>query len=204
MAKRFFPLVWAVLVTCTLLLSGCSDFEEMKSKRLLTQAEALLQQGNESQAEQALADLVARYPATQAGATASQHLSRIQEQRKVREREVFAKVLDSYQQVLNGYRALYAEYPRSLSVLNESGYFFDSAYLEEVTPERYQTYLWLKSDGSGYRLWCVAQDLERGYVVDSQSRNLVPFNRDEVLGTIKMRFQAGAWDGKLVAMRAHN
>ena len=204
MKKRFFQSVWVVMVACTLLLSGCSDFDEMKSKRLLTQAEDLMQQGNELQAEQAFADLLAQYPGTQSGAVASKYLSRIQKQRELRERQAFAKVLDSYQQVLNGYHALYAEYPRSLSALNESGYFFDSAYLEELTPENYQVYLWLKSDGSSYRLWCVALGLERGYVVDSQSRNLVPFSRDEILGNIKTRFQAGAWNGKLVALQAHD
>ena len=149
MLKRVFQPILVALVACTLMLSGCGDSDETKSKLLLGQAETLMQQNNQLQAEQVLIDLVAKYPGTQSGAVASKHLDRIQTQRELREREGFAKVLDSYQQVLNGYHALYAEYPRSVSVLDQSEYFFDSAYLEGITPDGYQVYLWLKGDGSG-------------------------------------------------------
>jgi hypothetical protein len=203
MKKSFFKLLFATLAVC-LLLSGCSDFDEMKSQRLLIQAEVLIQQGSELQAEQALADLVAKYPETQSGIVASKRLMLIQKQRERREREAFAKVLDSYRQVLNGYQALYAEYPRSIADLDQSDYFFDSAYLEEITPDSYQAYLWLKSDGSGYRIWCVTPELERGYAVEASSRSLVPFERDALVKKIKARFQAMAWDGKLVALLEDN
>lgn len=203
MKKSFFQLLLSIFAVC-LLLIGCSDFDEMKSQRLLIQAEVLIQQGSELKAEQALADLVARYPETQSGIVASKRLLQIQKQRELKERVAFAKVLDSYRQVLNGYQALYAEYPRSVSALDQSDYFFDSAYLEEITPENYQAYLWLKSDGSGYRVWCVTQDLERGYAVEASSRRLVPFERDGVVKKIKTRFQAIAWDGKLVALQEQN
>ena len=145
MLKRVFQPILVALVACTLMLSGCGDSDETKSKNLLGQAETLIEKGNESQAEQVLIDLVAKYPGTQSGAVASKHLDRIQVQRDLRERERFAKVLDSYQKVLNGYQALYAEYPRSVSALDQSEYFFDSAYLEGITPDGYQVYLWLKS-----------------------------------------------------------
>jgi len=202
--KRVFQSISVVLVMFALLLSGCSDFDEMKSKRLLGQAETLMQQGNELQAEQVLADLLARYPGTQSGAVASKHLDRIQTQRELREREGFAKVLDSYQQVLNGYHALYAEYPRSVSALDQSEYFFDSAYLEGITPDGYQVYLWLKGDGSGYQLWCVNQKQDRGYTIEALSYKLVSFKRDEILETLKTRFQTTTWNGKLVALQGQD
>ena len=152
-----------------LLLVGCSDFDEMKSQRSLLQADALMQQGNELLAERALADLVAKYPETQSGLVASKRLLQIQKQRELVELKAFTRILGSYRQVLNGYHALYAEYPSSISALDQSGYFFDSAYLEEITPENYQIYLWLKSDGTDYRIWCVAQEKERGYAVEALS-----------------------------------
>ncbi len=201
MRKRFFQSVWVIFVACTLLLSGCGDSDETKSQRLLMQAETLMQQGSEEKAEQVLADIVARYPATQSGATANKRLLQIRKQRELEDRASFVKILDSYQQVLKGYHALYAEYPQSISVLDQSDYFFDSAYLQEITPENYQAYLWLKKDGSGYRVWCANQEDERGYVVDSESRKLVPFDRDETLGKIKARFQASAWDDRLVILQ---
>ena len=200
MRKRVFQFMSVVCVVFALLLSGCSDFDEMKSKRLLINAETLIKQGNELQAEQVLADLITRYPGTQSGAIAGKHLDRIQKQRELREREAFAKVLDSYQQVLNGYHALYAEYPRSVSALDQSDYFFDSAYLEGITPDGYQVYLWLKDDGSAYRVWCVSQEKERGYAVETQNRTLVPFQRDETLKKLKARFRAINWDGKLIVL----
>lgn len=202
MRKWVFQPISVVLVVFVLLLSGCSDFDEMKSKRLLSQAETMMQQGNQLQSEQILADLVARYPGTQSGAVAVKQLDRIQERRELREREEFAKVLDSYQQVLNGYHTLYAGYPRSISALDQSDYFFDSAYLEGITPDGYQVYLLLKGDGSGYRLWCVSQAKARGYAVETLSRKLVPFKRDELLKKLKARFRAMTWNGKLVALEA--
>ena len=201
MRNRFFQSTLVVFVLCTLVLSGCSDFDEMKSRRLLIQAEGLMQQGHELQAEQALADLVARYPRTQSGEIANKRLSHIQKQRVLREREAFTKVLDSFQQVLNGYYALYAEYPRSTADLDQSGYFFDSAYLEEITPDNFQAYLWLEEGGSSYRVWCVTQELERGYAVESRRRELVPFNRDATLKKIKERFQASDWNRRLVILQ---
>ena len=186
------------------MLSGCGDSDETKSKLLLSQVETLMQQDNELQAEKILVDLVARYPGTQSGTIAVKHLDRLQVQRDLRERERFAKVLDSYRKILNGYHALYAEYPRSVSALDQSGYFFDSAYLEEITPDGYQIYLWLKSDGSGYRLWCVNQEQDHGYAVEALNRSLVPFKRDEILKTLKARFQTTTWNGKLVALQVQN
>ncbi|RLB66424.1 MAG: hypothetical protein DRH08_06250, partial [Deltaproteobacteria bacterium] len=79
-------------------------------------------------------------------------------------------------------------------------YFFDSAYLEGITPDDYQVYLWLKDDGSAYRVWCVSQEKERGYAVETQNRTLVPFQRDETLKKLKARFRAINWDGKLIVL----
>ena len=204
MRKRFCQFVRIGFVICALLASGCSDFDEMKSQRAYIQAEALLQQGKELQAEQALADLVARYPETRSGTKAGKRLFQIQRQRELRERVAFAKILDSYQQVFNGYQSLYAGYPRSLAELDQSDYFFDSAYLEELIPEGYQVYLWLQSDGSGYLAWCVTPHKEGGYALESQNRQLVAFKRDEILEKLKARFQFSTSNGKLIALQTQN
>lgn len=204
MKNRFSQVIVVIVAVIALSLAGCGDSDETKGERLLGQAEALMQQKNELQAEQVLNDLIAKYPETQSGDVASKRLLQIQKQRELRNREVFAKTLDSYRQILDGYQALYAEYPRSISALDQSDYFFDSTYLEEIIPENYQIYLWLKSDGSGYRVWCFTQEFERGYAVEALSRRLVSFERDDLVKKIKTRFQAIAWDGKLVALQEQN
>jgi len=198
---RFFLPILSVLVVSMLLLAGCSDFDEMKSQRQLMQAETLMQQGQEDEAVQVLTNLLARYSSTQASDVARRHLLRIKKQRERREMMAFAKVLDSYQQVLNGYKSLYAEYPHSVDVLDESGYFFDSLYLADVTPEGYRVYLWLKDDGSGFKAWSTFEGKERGYVVSSESRVLTPFDRDVTLDGLKARFSAASWDSRLVILQ---
>jgi hypothetical protein len=186
----------------TLLLGGCGDSDETKAKHLLTQAETLMQQNNQLQSEQILNDLVATYPKTPPGQTARMHLQRIQKERELQEsRGVLVKILASYQQVIDGYYALYAEYPRSFAALDQSDYFFDSTYLEEVTPDGYKVYLWLNSDGSSYRVWCVAQKPGFGLAVETQNRKPIPFAHDDTLEKIKASFQAVAWDDKLVALQ---
>ena len=202
MRERFFQFTLVVFTAFALLLSGCSDFDEMKSSKLLSQAETLMEQGDELQAEQVLADLVAKYPETQAGEKAGKQLFKIQKQRELRERAEFTKVLESYQQVLDGYRVLYAAYPSSVPELDKSDYFFDSTYLESITPVGYQVYLWLKADGSGYRAWCVSEGKSLGYAVEALSRRLVSFDRDEILNKINSRFQTIVWNSKLVVLQA--
>lgn len=204
MSKQVFQSILVAFVAFTLMLSGCSDFDEMKSDRLLLQAETLMEQGNELQAEEVLADLIARYPGTQSGEKAGKQLFQIQQRRELRERAEFTKILDSYRQVLDGYHALYAEYPHSVSALDQSEYFFDSAYLEEIIPDGYKVYLWLKSDGSGYRVWCVAEEKERGYAVENLRRKLVPFERYEIQEEIKARFQTIDGTGKMIALQVQN
>ena len=189
-----------VVLASALVLGGCSDFDEMKGQRLFIAAEALLEKGEEAAAETAFAELMAQYPATQAASKGRKQLRYIQFVREKRERMEFSKVLDSFGQVLNGYRSVYAEYPRSIAVLDESGYFFDSSYLTEITPENYQVYLFLKGDGSGYRIWCVRDNSERGFVLDATEQRLVPFEKSKVVETLKARFRAVAWDEKVVAL----
>lgn len=200
MQKLFFHSICLVMVL-SLLLAGCSDFDEMKSKRQLSKVESLLQEGKEAQAEEAINVLIARYPGTQSADDARRHLHRLRVQRDLRERQVFGKILDSYQQVLNGYRALYDKFPPSLAALDASGYFFDSAYLEEITPDGYRVYLFLQEDGSGYRAWCVAKEGAKGYAIDAQARSITPFAREDILKKIKARFQEIDWTGKLVALQ---
>jgi hypothetical protein len=200
MQKVTYRLISVVLLALALVFGGCSDFDEMKAQRLFNQAETLFEKGDETGAEVALADLVAKYPNTQAGLKGRKQLQYLKFVREKRERMEFSKILDSYEQVLNGYRSVYSEYPRSIASLDESGYFFDLAYLQEITPENYQVYLFLQEDGSGYSLWCVRDELERGYAVDATKRTLVPFDPSEVIEGIKARFRAEAWEAKVVTL----
>ena len=204
MKKSFSEIIMVMLAAIALSLAGCGDSDETKGERLLGQAEVLMQQNNELQAEQVLNDLIAKYPETKSAEVANKHLKRIQQQRELRENAGLVKIIDSYQKVFDGYYALYAEYPRSVAALDQSDYFFDSAYLREITPEGYKTYLKLKSDGSDYRVWCVALEQGRGIAVEAQDRKLIPFEYAETLEKIKADFQAVAWDDKLVALQEQN
>ena len=200
MQRVTYRLISVVLLALALVFGGCSDFDEMKGQRLLKQAETLLEKGDEVTAEVALSDLVAQYPTTQAGLKGRKQLQYIQFVREKREKMEFSNVLDSYEQVLDGYRSMYSEYPRSINSLDDGDYFFDLAYLEESTPENYQVYLFLKEDGSGYRLWCVRAELERGYAVDATRRTLVSFDPSVVIEGIKSRFSSEGWDAKVVTL----
>ena len=60
------------------------------------------------------------------------------------------------------------------------------------------------SDGSDYRVWCVALEKGRCLVVEGINRKLVSFEHDEALDEIKASFQTIAWDGKLVALQEQN
>lgn len=197
--------VFVKLAICLLLtgvsLVGCSDFDEMKSQRLLIQAEALMEAGEEEQAIVSLTELIEKFPATHSGSTAQKHLALILKQKERRERLEFSKILDSFQQVLDGYQTLYAEYPRSIDDFEESGYFFDAEYLEEVTPAKFQVYLWLRNDGSGYRVWCVNEEREEGYAADSAGRRMVSFDRDEIISKLKKQFNTATTSQKLVVLQ---
>jgi len=199
--KRRLVFLLAMGLMVAALLGGCSDFDEMKSQRLLIQAKTLVDQGDLQQAEQVLAETVSLYPNTRAGDIAQQQLKRIQQRREFQEQQQFAKILGSFQQVLNGYREAYAEYPRSLTALDTSGYFFDTAYLDEIIPEGFQVYLLLASDGRGYQAWCMAGGQKRGYAMGAQDQRLVAFNREEALDEIGARFKAVAQGKRLFALQ---
>lgn len=204
MQKLFIRVLCLALILPMLLLSGCSDFDEMKSKRPLKQAEALLEEGRESQAEEAFNQLITAYPATPSAEVARRHLQQLQAQREKRERAAFGTILDSYRQVLNGYRSLHAQYPVSLAVLDASGYFFDSSYFEEITPQGYQVYLWLYEDGSGYRVWCAAEEGSRIYGIESKSNETMAFDRQELMEKVTSRFQEVFRSDKLVVLQMRN
>lgn len=194
---RFLPVL---LLSLALLLGGCSDFDEMKGAKLLGQAETLLEKGDEAAAEILLADLVAQYPASRAGVTAAGKLQQMQAVRLEQGKAKIFQILDSYRQVLSGYRFMYSEYPRSLAALDESGYFFDSSYLDDITPEGFRVYLFLQNDGSGYHLWCVRDELEQGYSVDASRSTMVPFDRVEGIEALKNGFNSDSWDLRVVKL----
>lgn len=202
MKKTFYLSFALVMLSLLCLTAGCSDFDEMKSQRALINAEAMMEQGREEDAMQALSDLIAKYPATQSGEVAKNHLVQIQNQRERRMRIAVAKVLDSYRQVFYGYYSIYNEYPRSLADLDESGYFFDEAYLEEVTPDGYTVYLLLSDDGSGYRLWGVIEENEWGYTLSSDNSDYVKFDVQDQVEELRESFDSESWGGSLVLLQS--
>ncbi len=196
-----FPrMIWVALVLAVLFAGGCSDFDEMKSHKLYGQAESLLQEGDALTAETVLAELVAKYSRTQAAEKAQTLLQQLIERRELREFQQFVKILQSYQQVINGYYSMFAEYPPSIEALDQSGYFFDSEYLAEITPEGFQAYLWLAEDNSGYRVWCVNAEIERGYAIEGRNRKLNSFNGEEMRAQLEDQYQKVFQTGNLVVL----
>lgn len=189
------------VVLAVLLLVGCSDFDEMKSQRLLSQAKSLVEQGEREQAEQALTELLARYPNTQAGEVARQHIARLQQQRAAMDRQHFAKILGSFQQVFDGYQAVYGEYPRSLDALDASGYFFDAAYLDGLIPDGFQVYLLLTPGGDRYRAWCVATNQPNGYAIEAHAQGLTAVEREKTLSELQATFTLVPRGSRLVALQ---
>ena len=179
----------AVLFVALLFAGGCSDFDEMKGQRLYRQAEFLLEDGDEVAAEAAFLSLVELYPNTQAGEEARTELQRLQQRRELRERQKFTKILNSYQMVFNGYYSMFSEYPSSIEVLDQSGYFFDSEYLAEISPEGFQLYLWLAVDGTGFRVWCAHNDMQTGYLIDEEARRPEAFLREEMVAMLEAGYQ---------------
>jgi hypothetical protein len=192
--------IFLLIVFLALVLGGCGDSDEEKGQRLLHQAETLIEQDDDVMAEAVLTDLLAQYPSSQAAAKGRKQLQAITDLRKEKANLGFSKILNSYMQVLDGYRAMYSEYPRSIATLDESDYFFDSSYLNEITPEEYRVYLLLQDSGSGYRLWCVNTQLNRGYAVDTGDKKMLPFEPVEILEELKARFHAEAWDARVVTL----
>lgn len=189
---------WLLLVCPLLLLvGGCSDFDEMKSQKLFNQAQRQFAEGGELEAEAILEQLVKQYPRTQMAPRAQRQLDQIRRRREMRERAEFARVLDSYRQVLNGYRSVYSEYPANIAELDASGYFFDTGYLEEITEEGFQVYLWLTGDEQGFRVWCLRAEKPRGYAVDGTSRELVSFDRKELVAYLEQNFEVKQQVGRL-------
>lgn len=196
-AKRCLLLLFVPLL---FVLGACSDFDEMKSQKLYNQAQRQFEEGQELEAEAILVELLNHYPRTQMASKARRQLDQIHRRREMRERAEFARILDSYRQVLNGYRSVYAEYPKSIEEFDSSGFFFDTAYLEEITIEGFQTYLWLKDDGRGYRVWCIREEKERGYAVGGNSRELVAFDRQEKLAYLEQKFAVSQQIGRLLIL----
>ncbi|TLM67130.1 MAG: hypothetical protein FDZ69_05190 [Deltaproteobacteria bacterium] len=146
-------------------LAGCSDFDEMKSRRLQQQAQSLIKEGNQAAGEELLARLAERYPDSQAAAEARTYLLQQANLRGQKLRQEYAPLVDSYTQVLDGFRALFGRYPATVAELDSGGYIFDSDYLVEITPPGFELYLCLTGDAQGFRLWGVRKDAMLGFSV---------------------------------------
>lgn len=118
----------------------------------------------------------------QPGAVAQPHAALV--------RDAAAKLLDSYQQVLAGYKAMYGHYPASVKELDQSDYFFDTDYLADLAGKDFQVYLWLAADGSTFKVWCLQTGKAQGYLVDHQSVNPLPLSRAELLSQVEGGYQA--------------
>jgi hypothetical protein len=173
---------WALallLVTGLALLNGCSDFDEMKSQRLLLNAQHLFTAGDETQGEELLARLLATYPQTRAAEQARRELEQLQQQRE-RERQVYAPILDSYRNVFSAYRSVFGRYPLSARQLDREDFIFDTSYLAEITPEGFRAYLHFAGAELGFRVWCLQEGAPRGYVADGGGNRMQAVTRARI------------------------
>ncbi|MBW2477207.1 MAG: hypothetical protein JRE16_02350 [Deltaproteobacteria bacterium] len=180
-----------------LVLGACSDFDEMKSQKLYSQAERLLEQGQDEEAEALFNQVLAEYPRTQKARLASEQIDRILKERARQERQEFARVLDSYQQVFNGYYSVYADYPKSLEEFDASGFFFDSDYLAEITGDGFQVYLWFSGDRDGFRAWCIKDETGKGYAITGRSLSMAPFDPEKTMDYLEKEFHVSQQVGRI-------
>ncbi|MDT8440103.1 MAG: hypothetical protein RQ723_00405 [Desulfuromonadales bacterium] len=182
-------------------LTGCSDFDEMQTLKLQLQAERLLADGESEQAEAILAELIARYPDSRRGAAARQQLKTVQMRRIWQESQAFGRLVESYLQVFGGYQTLYGRYPTSLAELDNSDYFFDSEYLQQLTGAAYQVYLWLPDDHHSFEAWFFADDQDQGYRISAAAPEKRRFDRDRTLADLQEAFRVVDRKGNLLVVR---
>jgi hypothetical protein len=166
MRKLALVLVGPLLLGLSGLLGGCSDFDEMKSQRLLLNAQHQLTAGDEAQGEELLTRLLDAYPQTRAAGPARQELELLRTRQELAERQRYAPILDSYRNVFSAYRSVYGRYPLSAAELNREDFPFDTSYLAEITPPGYRAYLHFTGEEDGFRLWCLEAGAARGYLAD--------------------------------------
>ena len=168
-------LAMLALLTC---LAGCSDFDEIKSRGMLTRAQTFIKEGDQARGEELLVRLAERYPNTQAGEEARTHLQQQANLRGQKLRQEYLPLIESYAQVFDGFKALFGRYPATLAELDSGGYIFDTDYLVEITPPGFELYLCLTGDQQGYRLWGCKKDAALGFTVSgNESMQLVRFEQ---------------------------
>lgn len=186
MHNRTLPSLLLLLVL--IVLGGCSDFDEMKSQRLWLDAQNLLRAGDEVRGEELLATLVTTYPRTRAAGQALQRLEQFRAERE-REHQGYALVLDSFINVFSAYRSLYGHFPRSAEELGRADFLFDTPYLAEVTPSGYLTYLYFAGGEEGFRVWCLKEGAQRGYLADGLGKSLQRLSRAAIEAELAASFQ---------------
>lgn len=188
MRKLALLLVWPLLLGLSGLLGGCSDFDEMKSQRLLLNAQHQFTAGDEAQGEELLTRLLAAYPQTRAAVQARQELEQLRTRRELAERQRYAPILDSYLNVFSAYRSVYRRYPLSTAELDREDFPFDTNYLAEITPPGYRAYLHFTGGGDGFRLWCLEEGAARGYLADGRGNRPLAVARAELEAEIAAYF----------------
>jgi len=186
--------LWLLTLT---IVSGCSDFNEMKSSKLHDQAQRLIEQGETYQAEKVLADLVAKYPGSRLAGPAAQQQQKLQRQRIQQEEQLYSRLLNSYRQVFDGYLSLYGDYPDNLENFDSSGYYSDSDYLAEIIGDKMNVYLWLPGDKRGFLLWCLHDEPARGFQLIGNSAEPTPFERQQGLVELENRYRVAVRKGNL-------
>ena len=82
MRRIAYQILFLLIILLALVLGGCGDSDEVKGQRLLSQAETLVEQGDDVTAEAVLTDLLAQYPSSQAAVKGRQQLQSIRDLRK--------------------------------------------------------------------------------------------------------------------------
>lgn len=113
--------------------------------------------GDLDQADALYAKILADYPSTEGATLAEEAQQRIASKRS----ELLKKeMLDQIERILlifNGYKSMFGHLPESPAELDGSEYFFDSAYLAELVPAGYTTYV-VFGDSAPFGIWPIRDD----------------------------------------------
>jgi len=149
---------------------GCSNPED-KAAPYLQKAEQAEKSGQTEMALELYRRVVSAYPRTTAAEQARSKIPRLQKflaVRKDRELAAARKILDRIRRIVDGYRAMYHRFPKSVADIDDGQFFFDSGYMADAVPEGYLVFLALGETPGGFRVWAFPRGRNYGLGFDSR------------------------------------
>lgn len=193
---------WVVIALIVCVVAGFLLYSgpEEKAQNAYDKAFAVEKTADTDQAMLLYDKLIAEYPGTEGAALAEKGRLRVFE---MKEKRLKAQVRDQVARLLlalNGYQSMYGAMPATISVLDESEYFFDSDYLAEMIPKPFTTYLVLSADSSP-KIWSLHADKDSVYTSSDQQGSLQRMSKADALQEIEAGYAEVVKKGQMVFLQ---